>query len=321
MPVTLILHRGALAASGSTAAPPARHGPPAPFNDGRGDARAGIRPNVPPITDPPVPVDGPGSWIRLQDWLAGGVDPAQRAGIVLMPAEDPLSLAGRLDAIAALAIAFPRATDGRGYSLARLVRQRLGWTGPLVAVGRVHRDQLWLMARVGFDRFLLPEGEDAAVAATALGDFALAYAASGDAAPARIAPADAVLPARIAAAGRLLRAAAGRHGTLSLVTGHSPADRVLADLVAQAGVPVRPVPQEAGSAGPPGDTGTALVTARHGAGMAGDGPSAARDDDPGSGLVRYHPLAGWSAADLAAYLAARSAPALPAGQPATDTAA
>ena len=42
-------------------------------------------------------------------------------------------------------------------------------------MGNVQRDQLFYMARCGFDAFELPEGADVQVALTAFNDFSVAY--------------------------------------------------------------------------------------------------------------------------------------------------
>ncbi len=52
-----------------------------------------------------------------------------------------------------IAIDFPSFRDGRGYSLAYLLRRRLGWRGELRAVGEVLRDQLAHLRQCGFDAF------------------------------------------------------------------------------------------------------------------------------------------------------------------------
>lgn len=48
--------------------------------------------------------------------------------------------------------------DGRGLSLAVLLRTRMGYTGELRAVGDVRPDLLHYLVRCGFDSFLLAEG-------------------------------------------------------------------------------------------------------------------------------------------------------------------
>ena len=50
-----------------------------------------------------------------------------------------------------ISIAFPTIADGRGYSQARLIRQRYGYTGELRATGPLVRDVFTALDRVGFD--------------------------------------------------------------------------------------------------------------------------------------------------------------------------
>jgi len=96
----------------------------------------------------------------------------------LEPHEDPASVAARLGEVDRVEVRFPKFTDGRGYSTARLLRERYGYRGELRAVGDVQRDQLYYLSRVGFDAFLLREGEDGDAALAALRDFSEAYQAS-----------------------------------------------------------------------------------------------------------------------------------------------
>lgn len=93
------------------------------------------------------------------------------------PVEDLLPDLARLTLIA---IEFPKFTDGRGYSTARLLRERYNYTGELRAVGDIGRDQLFFLHRVGFDAFLIPEGRDAGDALLGLTDYPDAYQAAVD---------------------------------------------------------------------------------------------------------------------------------------------
>jgi len=77
-----------------------------------------------------------------------------------------------------IAVHFADFTDGRGYSLARNLRERHGFRGELRAVGDVRRDQLYYLAACGFDAFVLRDGEDAHAALAALEDFSDAYQSS-----------------------------------------------------------------------------------------------------------------------------------------------
>ena len=59
-----------------------------------------------------------------------------------------------------MAVDFPIFRDGRGFSTASLLRERLAWAGEIRAIGDVLVDQLLQMARVGFDAFELREDQD-----------------------------------------------------------------------------------------------------------------------------------------------------------------
>ena len=93
----------------------------------------------------------------------------------LEPADDLSKLGERLAGVSRVEVNFPKFGDGRGYSLARLLRTRYGYKGELRAVGEFTRDHLLFMERVGFDAFELREGEDAAEALAAFGDFSAVY--------------------------------------------------------------------------------------------------------------------------------------------------
>jgi len=92
----------------------------------------------------------------------------------LEPADDPGLILDRIQGASRVEIHFPKFGDGRGYSLARLLR-RHGYRGELRAVGQFTRDHLLFMERVGFDAFELREGEDAEEALGAFHDFSGAY--------------------------------------------------------------------------------------------------------------------------------------------------
>lgn len=63
-----------------------------------------------------------------------------------------------------LAVRFPLFRDGRGFSTAILLRERLAWQGPIWAVGDILVDQLDQLARVGFDHFVLRDDQDYQIA-------------------------------------------------------------------------------------------------------------------------------------------------------------
>lgn len=66
------------------------------------------------------------------------------------PVED---LAPHLGRLRLIVLEFPKFSDGRAYSQARLLRGRLGYRGELRATGGVLQDQIAFMLRCGFDSF------------------------------------------------------------------------------------------------------------------------------------------------------------------------
>lgn len=103
-----------------------------------------------------------------------GIDGADADAVLLPPDEwQAGSGAGILLAVDAepdpryaeaplIAIEFPVFHDGRGLSLAVLLRTRIGFTGELRAVGDVHPELIHYLRRCGFDSFLLPENRSLA---------------------------------------------------------------------------------------------------------------------------------------------------------------
>jgi uncharacterized protein (DUF934 family) len=79
-----------------------------------------------------------------------------------------------------IGINFPKFADGRGYSIARYVRERLGFNGELRAIGDVMRDQLFFLQRCGFNSYAIREDCDAEVAMAGLSDFSETYQAAND---------------------------------------------------------------------------------------------------------------------------------------------
>ncbi len=94
--------------------------------------------------------------------------------------EDFEEFAARLVQAPLIAINFPSFTDGRGFSTARLLRERYGYQGELRAVGHVIQDQLFYLRRCGFDAYDLREGTDLEAALASLEDFTTSYQAATD---------------------------------------------------------------------------------------------------------------------------------------------
>lgn len=100
------------------------------------------------------------------------VEGGQQLGVWLGPKDDPAEIAADIADLDAIGVHFPVAGDGRGYSIAALLRTRYGFTGELRAIGAVERDYLHFLRRVGFDAFAVQDAENAVAS---LDDFSVAY--------------------------------------------------------------------------------------------------------------------------------------------------
>jgi phosphoadenosine phosphosulfate reductase len=76
-------------------------------------------------------------------------------GLVVVPGDKVEDIEADVARFASIAVKFPAFTDGRGYSSARLLSERLGFAGELRAVGDVLADQIPLMRRCGINAFVV----------------------------------------------------------------------------------------------------------------------------------------------------------------------
>ena len=99
-----------------------------------------------------------------------------RSGAVVVPNDvDIEALADELPLLDLIALQFPKWTDGRAYSQARLLRTRYRFGGEIRATGDVVADMLPLLARTGFDAVALRTDQSVETARRALGFFAHHY--------------------------------------------------------------------------------------------------------------------------------------------------
>jgi uncharacterized protein (DUF934 family) len=103
-----------------------------------------------------------------------------KLGVQLRSDQEAKSAADLLPELAVVAIEFPGFKDGRGYTTARLLRERYGFKGEIRAVGDVLRDQLYFMERCGFDAFELKPGKDIHGALQAFQEFSVTYQGATD---------------------------------------------------------------------------------------------------------------------------------------------
>jgi uncharacterized protein (DUF934 family) len=108
-------------------------------------------------------------------------EPAADRAVLLQPEQHDLSpLEPYLASLPLVAVNFGTTGDGRGYTQARLLRERHGYRGELRAVGQIRIDQMFFLARCGFDAFELLDGEDPAAAIAQLERFSVAYQDGAD---------------------------------------------------------------------------------------------------------------------------------------------
>jgi uncharacterized protein (DUF934 family) len=112
---------------------------------------------------------------------ASGEAAGAGAAVLIGPTDEVESLAPQLALLGLIVVDFPKIGEGRGYSQARLLRQRYGYRAELRARGALKRDQLFFLARCGFDSFDLDPGENLEAAVGALNDFSVAYQDGSDA--------------------------------------------------------------------------------------------------------------------------------------------
>jgi uncharacterized protein (DUF934 family) len=101
-------------------------------------------------------------------------------GVWLAPKDDPAMLADDVGQLPLIAVDFPRFTDGRGYSIGRLLREKYGFKGELRAIGDILRDQLYYLHACGFNAFAVRADRGLADALKGLVDFSDNYQSTFD---------------------------------------------------------------------------------------------------------------------------------------------
>jgi uncharacterized protein (DUF934 family) len=110
-------------------------------------------------------------------------------GIALTPTFDLGEIGADLKSFTLVAVPFNfiqpkpeggRTYDGRGYTLARLLRDRYAYTGEIRAIGDVFRDAMFYMHRCGVNAFEVKAGQDLQDALKAFRDFSFGYQGAAD---------------------------------------------------------------------------------------------------------------------------------------------
>lgn len=119
-----------------------------------------------------------GRWRRDSALLVAR--PSGRVGVQLDGADDVGTIAADLGRLALVVLTIFPAGDGRGYSQARLLRERHGYSGELRAVGALLTDHLLFLMRCGIDHVVLPIATDPATVVDALSTYSVTFQPAGD---------------------------------------------------------------------------------------------------------------------------------------------
>jgi phosphoadenosine phosphosulfate reductase len=120
-------------------------------------------------------------WLAEREGLGARTAPV---GLLICAGEDIDDIAADLPRFALVALDFPKFSDGRAFSTARLLREKHAFSGELRAVGNVLADQIPYMHRVGFDSFEVTHGPTRrALAEGRIAEVTLYYQPAGVAEP------------------------------------------------------------------------------------------------------------------------------------------
>jgi uncharacterized protein (DUF934 family) len=103
-----------------------------------------------------------------------------RTGVMIASSEAVEEVAAFVCQVALICVDFPAYRDGRGFTTARLLRERYHYKGPIRATGDVLQDLVFFMLRVGIDEFVLKAKDPEAAFARVAKTFTQVYQPSTD---------------------------------------------------------------------------------------------------------------------------------------------
>jgi uncharacterized protein (DUF934 family) len=116
--------------------------------------------------------------ITQQRWLAEKnllANHNGKLGLRLTSTDDLADISDDLEKFELIELYFSVFTDGRSFSMAKLLRDRYHYAGELRATGNFLRDQLFYLSRVGINSFNLGDHDNLDGAMTALDEFSVQY--------------------------------------------------------------------------------------------------------------------------------------------------
>lgn len=94
--------------------------------------------------------------LPLDAWLAADERGVAPAGIHVQGHDEPARIAPLLPRLELIVIEFPKTRDGRGFTLAKILRETWHFEGAIRASGPLLPDQLAMLWACGFDSLLSP---------------------------------------------------------------------------------------------------------------------------------------------------------------------
>lgn len=100
---------------------------------------------------------GPNSIVPLEGFQEAGAGGVRPLG-VRIPSDTKIEkIVALLNQVDLVLIEFPKFRDGRGFTLARALRERYGYKGEIRAVGHVIPDQFDFLVSCGFSSLITPD--------------------------------------------------------------------------------------------------------------------------------------------------------------------
>ena len=114
----------------------------------------------------------PQRWLTEKKYLT---EHQGQLGLRLKTTDDIADISDDLEKFNLIELDFSVFTDGRSFSMAKLLKERYQFTGELRATGKFLRDQMFYLSRVGINSFNLGDNQDLEGAVTALNEFTVHY--------------------------------------------------------------------------------------------------------------------------------------------------
>lgn len=124
------------------------------------------------------PIQDTNNIVNLDYWQTNKealISNGKPVGLRVRGDENPANFSADLCHFSLITIEIPVFSDGRGYSLAKILRETNQYTGEIRAVGDIFPDQAQYLNRVGFDALELPNEESANLALQKLSEFSVSY--------------------------------------------------------------------------------------------------------------------------------------------------